>query len=167
MEADVEKYPREASAPTDRRSSVNHDLVIKGSSTINLMRITDDIPGIFEAPSPEQMTIKIDGKAIDDDQYKAEISEGITIEKEHRSPDGQGHTMMLTVGTRGPIGLKPGKKIEITYPLTAPDPSPGNERVDAPARVEFSAERYGPICTREPSETPSIMLSQPPQLQRR
>ena len=92
------------------------------------MRITDDIPGIFEAPDVEQMTIKIDGKAIDDDQYKAELSEGITIEKEHRSPDGQGHTMMLTIGTRGPIGLKPNKKIEITYPLNAPDPSPGNER---------------------------------------
>jgi hypothetical protein len=133
-------------------------LVNKGSSTINLMRITDDIPGVFEAPDVEQMTIKIDGKAIDNDQYKAELSEGITIEKEHRSPDGQGHTMMLTVGTRGPIGLKPNKKIEITYPLSAPDPSPGNERVDAPARVEFSAERFGPICTREPTESPSIKV---------
>jgi hypothetical protein len=104
------------------------------------------------------MTIKIDGKTIDDDQYKVEVSEGITIEKEHRSPDGQGHTMMMTVGTRGPIGLKPGKKIEISYPLSAPDPSPGNVRVDAPARVEFSAERFGPICTKEPSTTPSVKV---------
>ena len=160
LEADVEKSYSTGSLRSYRSQKVQATmtLVNKGSSTINLMRITDDIPGIFEAPSPEQMTIKIDGKAIDDDQYKAEISEGITIEKEHRSPDGQGHTMMLTVGTRGPIGLKPGKKIEITYPLTAPDPSPGNERVDAPARVEFSAERFGPICTREPSETPSIKV---------
>tara|TARA_B100000683_G_scaffold193946_1_gene187013 strand:- start:14832 stop:17642 length:2811 start_codon:yes stop_codon:yes gene_type:complete len=160
LEADVEKSYSTGSLRSYRSQKVQATmtLVNKGSSTINLMRITDDIPGIFEAPLPEQMTIKIDGKAIDDDQYKAEISEGITIEKEHRSPDGQGHTMMLTVGTRGPIGLKPGKKIEITYPLTAPDPSPGNERVDAPARVEFSAERFGPICTREPSETPSIKV---------
>jgi hypothetical protein len=133
-------------------------LVNKGSSTINLMRVTDDIPGLFEAPSPEQMTVKIDGKAIDDDQFKVEFSEGITIEKEHRSPDGQGHTMMLTVGTRGPIGLKPGKKMEISYPLTAPDPTPGNGRVDAPARIEFSAERFGPICTREPVDTPSLKV---------
>ena len=160
LEADVEKTYSTGSLRSYRSQKVQSTmtLVNKGSSTINLMRITDDIPGLFEAPSPEQMTIKIDGKAIDDDQYKAEISEGITIEKEHRSPDGQGHTMMLTVGTRGPIGLKPGKKIEISYPLTAPDPSPGNERVDAPARVEFSAERFGPICTREPSETPSIKV---------
>ena len=133
-------------------------LVNKGSSTINLMRITDDIPGLFEAPTKEQLSIKIDGKIIDDDQYKVELSEGITLEKEHRSPDGQGHTMMLTVGTRGPIGLKAGKKIEISYPLSAPDPSPANERVDAPARIEFSAERFGPICTREPTETPSLKV---------
>ena len=160
LEADVEKTYSTGSLRSYRSQKVQSTmtLVNKGSSTINLMRITDDIPGLFEAPSPEQMTIKIDGKTIDDDQYKAEISEGITIEKEHRSPDGQGHTMMLTVGTRGPIGLKPGKKIEISYPLTAPDPSPGNERVDAPARVEFSAERFGPICTREPSETPSLRV---------
>ena len=160
LEADVEKTYSTGSLRSYRSQKIQSTmtLVNKGSSTINLMRITDDIPGLFEAPSADQLTIKIDGKAIDDDQYKAEISEGITIEKEHRSPDGQGHTMMLTVGTRGPIGLKPGKKIEITYPLTSPDPSPGNERVDAPARVEFSAERFGPICTREPANTPSVKV---------
>ena len=160
LEAEVAKSYSTSSLRSYRPQKVQATmtLVNKGSSTINLMRITDDIPGVFEAPDVEQMTIKIDGKAIDNDQYKAELSEGITIEKEHRSPDGQGHTMMLTVGTRGPIGLKPNKKIEITYPLSAPDPSPGNERVDAPARVEFSAERFGPICTREPTESPSIKV---------
>jgi hypothetical protein len=139
---------------------VNATLTLKneGSATINLMRVTDDIPGLFTPPTAEQLTIKLDGKAIDDDQFKVEMAEGITIEKEHRSPDGQGHTMTLTVGTRGPLGLKPGKKIEITYPLDAPDPSPGNERVDAPSRVEFSAERFGPICTREPDNSPSIRV---------
>jgi hypothetical protein len=130
----------------------------EGSAPINLMRVTDDLPGLFEVPSAEQLTIKLDGKAIDDDQFKMEISEGLTLEKEHRSPDGQGHTMTLTIGTRGPLGLKPGKKIEISYPLVAPDPSPGNERVDAPARIEFSAERFGPICTREPESVPSIRV---------
>ena len=160
LEAEVEKTYSTGNLRSYRAQKIQATmtLVNKGSSTINLMRITDDIPGLFEAPTHEQLTIKIDGKAIDDDQYKAEISEGITIEKEHRSPDGQGHTMMLTVGTRSPIGLKPGKKLEISYPLSAPDPSPGNERVDAPARIEFSAERFGPICTREPSETPSVKV---------
>jgi hypothetical protein len=160
LEAEVEKTYSTANLRSYRAQKIQATmtLVNKGSSTINLMRITDDVPGLFEAPTQEQMTIKIDGKTIDDDQYKVEVSEGITIEKEHRSPHGQGHTMMMTVGTRGPIGLKPGKKIEISYPLSAPDPSPGNVRVDAPARVEFSAERFGPICTKEPSTTPSVKV---------
>lgn len=160
LEAAVSKTYSTTSLRSYRPQKVHATLVLenKGSSPINLMRITDDIPGVFEAPDAEQMTIKVGGKAIDDDQFKVELSEGVTIEKEHRSPDGVGHTMTLTVGTRGPIGLKPGKSIEITYPLNAPDPSPNNERVDAPARIEFSAERFGPICLREASEAPSLKV---------
>ena len=160
LEASVSKTYSTGNLRSYRSQKVQANMTLKneGSATINLMRVTDDLPGLFEVPSAEQLTIKLDGKAIDDDQFKVEISEGLTIEKEHRSPDGQGHTMTLTIGTRGPLGLKPGKKIEISYPLTAPDPSPGNERVDAPARVEFSAERFGPICTREPESSPSIRV---------
>ena len=160
LEAEVEKKYSTGSLRSYRSQKVQANLTLKneGSATINLMRITDDIPGLFEAPLAEQLTIKLDGKMIDDDQFKVEVSEGVTIEKEHRSPDGQGHTMTLTVGTRGPLGLKPGKSIEISYPLTAPDPSPGNERVDAPARIEFSAERFGPVCTKEPASTPSVKV---------
>ena len=109
-------------------------LVNKGSSTINLMRITDDIPGLFEAPCHEQLTIKIDGKAIDDDQYKAEDlrrhhhREGTPLarwSRPHHDADRR---------YPRPHRSQARKEIEITYPLTAPDPSPGNERVDAPAR---------------------------------
>ena len=160
LEAEVSKTYSNTNLRSYRPQKVNATLVLenKGSSAINLMRITDDIPGVFEAPEAENMTIKVAGKAIDDDQFKLELSEGVTIEKEHRSPDGIGHTMTLTVGTRGPLGLKPGKSIEITYPLNAPDPSPNNDRVDAPARIEFSAERFGPICLREAAEAPSLKV---------
>ena len=160
LEADITKTYSTSGLRSYRAQKIQSVMTLenKGSSVINLMRITDDIPGVFDAPTQEQLTIKLDGKAIDDEQFKAELVEGVTIEKEHKSPDGMGHTMTLTVGTRGPLGLKPGKKIEITYPLNAPDPSPNNTRVDAPARIEFSAERFGPICTREPSETPSIKV---------
>jgi len=160
LEADVSKTYSTTSLRSYRSQKLHSTLVLenKGSATINLMRITDDIPGLFEAPDAEHMTIKVGGKAIDDDQFKMELAEGVTIEKEHRSPDGVGHTMTLTVGTRGPIGLKPGKTLEITYPLVAPDPSPANVRVDAPARIEFSAERFGPICLREADDAPSLKV---------
>ncbi|MGB1421670.1 MAG: hypothetical protein ACPG79_08000, partial [Poseidonia sp.] len=160
LEANVEKTFSTGSLRSYRAQKLTATMKLenKGSSPINLMRITDDIPGLFEAPTQDQLTIKLAGKVIDDDQFKVEMAPGVTIEKEHRSPDGEGHTMTLTIGTRGPIGLKPGKSIEISYPLSAPDPSPSNERVDAPARVEFSAERFGPICTREPESTPTVKV---------
>ena len=160
LEANIEKTFSTGSLRSYRAQKLTATMKLenKGSSPINLMRITDDIPGLFEAPTQDQLTIKLAGKVIDDDQFKVEMAAGVTIEKEHRSPDGEGHTMTLTIGTRGPLGLKPGKSIEISYPLSAPDPSPSNERVDAPARIEFSAERFGPICTREPQSTPSVKV---------
>ena len=160
LEASVGKKYSTGSLRSYRSQKVQATMTVKneGSAPINLMRITDDIPGLFSAPSADQLSIKLDGKVIDDDQFKVELSQGVSIEKEFRSPDGHGHTMTLTIGTRGPLGLKPGKQIEITYPLAAPDPSPQNERVDAPARVEFSAERFGPICTREPLKAPSVKV---------
>ena len=105
------------------------------------------------------MTIIIDGKELPEDQWKGELSNGITLEKEHRSPDGEGHTMTLTVGTKGPIGLKPGKSMEVKYKLNAPDPSPANERVDAPARFQFSSEQFGPVCLRDVPDAPSVRVS--------
>ena len=67
--------------------------------------------------------------------------------------------MTLTVGTKGPIGLKPGKSMEVSYKLDAPDPSPANERVDAPARFQFRLEQFGPVCVRDAPEAPSVRVS--------
>ena len=134
------------------------EITNNGSSPINLMRLTDDIPGVFDAPSVEDVAVKIGNSDLEGEQYKAEVSEGISIEKEMRSPDGAGHTLTMTVGTRGPIGLAPGKTLTITYPLVAPDPSPGNELVAGPARCEFSAERFGPVCSRDVEEVPLLSV---------
>jgi uncharacterized repeat protein (TIGR01451 family) len=104
------------------------------------------------------MRISIGGKELEPEQYKAEVSAGITLEKEHRSPDGDGHTLTLTIGTRGPLGLTPGDAISIEYDLIAPDPSPDNKLVVAPIRTEFSAERFGPVCSRDCSDPPSLKV---------
>jgi hypothetical protein len=130
-----------------------------GSSDINLMRITDDIPGLFNAPDLDALRIHMDSKLLSADQYRAELTEGISLEDFRRSPDGAGHTLTLTIGTKGPLGLKPGKAIDITYSLTAPDPSPDNTDVAAPAKVEFSAERFGPVCARSSATDPAIRVS--------
>ena len=160
LEADVEKSYSTTGLRSYRSQKVGASLKLtnSGSSTINLMRITDDIPGLFDAPDLETMKISIAGNELEPEQYKAEVSSGITLEKEHRSPDGDGHTLTLTIGTRGPLGLNPGDEILISYDLIAPDPSPENKLVVAPLRTEFSAERFGPVCSRDCIEPPSLKV---------
>ena len=161
VDADISKNYSTDTLKSFRQQHVSASLKVKntGSATINLMRITDDIPGLFQAPDMDAMAIIIDGKELPVDQWKGELSAGITLEKEHRSPDGEGHTMTLTVGTKGPISLKPGKTMEVKYKLNAPDPSPANERVDAPARFQFSSEQFGPVCLRDVPDAPSVRVS--------
>jgi uncharacterized repeat protein (TIGR01451 family) len=160
LDAKVEKSYSKTVLPSYRKQDLVASIVIAntGSSPINLMRLTDDIPGLFAAPALDTITVKVGGSDLPDDQFKAEISEGVTIEKELRSPDGIGHTLTMTVGTRGPIGLAPGKLLEISYPLTAPDPSPDNKKIAGPLRCEFSAERYGPICSSDVIESPVVTV---------
>ena len=161
VDADISKKYSTDTLKSFRQQHVSASLEVKntGSAVINLMRITDDIPGLFQAPDMDAMTILIDGKELPEDQWKGELSAGITLEKDHRSPDGDGHTMTLTVGTKGPIGLKPGKSMVVKYKLNAPDPTPANERVDAPARFQFSSEQFGPVCLRDVPDAPSVRVS--------
>ena len=160
LDANFDKSYSRKILPSYRRHELKATLKItnNGSSPINLMRITDDIPGLFEAPAVEDVAVKIGNSDLEGEQYKSEISEGISIEKEMKSPDGAGYTLTMTIGTRGPIGLAPGKSLTISYPLVAPDPSPGNEMVAGPARCEFSAERFGPVCSRDVSEVPVLKV---------
>ena len=130
-----------------------------GSATINLLRITDDVPGIFNAPDADSVKASIDGHELIRDQFRIELKDGISIEENRVSPDGPGHTMLITVGTKGPIGLAPGHRMCITYPLVAPDPSPSNDVIAAPARIDFSSERFGPVATRGLNVVPAVRVT--------
>ncbi|MEJ6653710.1 MAG: hypothetical protein QNL55_05030, partial [Euryarchaeota archaeon] len=160
LEAEVEKKYSTSGLRSYRNQNIKASLKLtnSGSSDINLLRLTDDIPGLFSAPDVSALRVKVNGTEMSDEQYKAEISSGITLEKEHRSPDGDGHTLTMTIGTSAPVGLKPGKSITIEYNLNAPDPTPQNTRVDAPATIEFGAEVHGPTCNRDVAKPPSIKV---------
>ena len=161
LEANLEKKFSTGILRSYRQQEVGVTITISnnGSSDINLMRFTDDIPGLFEAPNLESMRITMEGTLLSTEQYRAEVKDGITLEEFRKSPDGPGHSMTLTVGTKGPLGLSPGKSLEITYTLVSPDPSPDNLDVAAPAKCEFSAERFGPVCSRETESAPAIRVS--------
>jgi len=129
-----------------------------GSATINVMRIIDDVPGIFTPPSLEKIHVEIEGLDLSDDQYRIEVINGNQIEEKLISPDSPGHALRITVGTSSRLGLKPGKTLIIRYPLHAPDPSPKNELLAAPIRSDFSMERFGPVATRTVERPPIVRV---------
>jgi len=146
------------------RSYVESDLecisVIEntGSAPINVMRLLDDIPGIFSPPGTNQVRIEMEGSDLNDDQYRIEVVDGTQLEEQMVSPDSQGHALRITVGTSAPLGLQPGKSLTITYPLHATDPSPQNNKLAAPMRADFSMERFGPVATRHCNRAPLIRV---------
>ena len=129
-----------------------------GSAPINVMRLLDDIPGIFNPPMINQVRIEMEGSDLNDDQYRIEVVDGTQLEEQLVSPDSQGHALRITVGTSAPLGLQPGKSLTITYPLHAADPSPQNNKLAAPIRADFSMERFGPVATRHCNRAPLIRV---------
>ncbi|MDP6856416.1 MAG: hypothetical protein QGH13_02665 [Candidatus Thalassarchaeaceae archaeon] len=161
LEAEVTKAMDLAVLKSYREADVNVELKVSntGSATINLMRITDDVPGLFTTPESESISIDIDGDALLPEMFKVEVKDGVSIEETHLSPDGAGSTLRITVGTKGPIGLESNSTLRVSYKLNAPDPSPENNLVAAPVRVDFSAEKTGPITTRGAEDVPTLRVS--------
>ena len=160
LEAGISKSYSTEVLRSYREAAVDAEVSItnSGSATINLMRLTDDVPGVFNSPDADQVTCSIEGKEMLREQFRIEVKEGISLEEKHISPDGPGHTMIITVGTKGPIGLEPGQTLTVNYSLVAPDPTPENDVVAGPARVDFSAERFGPVATRGVEDVPAIRV---------
>ena len=129
-----------------------------GTSEINVLRVLDDIPGIFETPSVGDISIEIEGTELKEEQYRIDVVNGTQLEDKHVSPDGDGHSLRMTIGTSAPLGLQPGKAVVIRYPLIAPDPSPSNKLLVAPIKVDFSSERFGPVATRMVEKPPMISV---------
>ena len=129
-----------------------------GSAPINVMRLLDDIPGIFNPPAINQVRIEMEGSDLNDEQYRIEVVDGTQLEEQLVSPDSQGHALRITVGTSAPLGLQPGKSLTITYPLHAADPSPQNNKLAAPIRADFSMERFGPVAPRHCNRAPLIRV---------
>ena len=129
-----------------------------GTSEINVLRVLDDVPGIFETPSVDDISIEMEGTELKEEQYRIDVVNGTQLEDKHVSPDGDGHSLRMTIGTSAPLGLQPGKAVVIRYPLTAPDPSPRNQLLVAPIKVDFSSERFGPVATRMVEKPPMISV---------
>ena len=140
--------------PADIEATIT--VVNSGSAPINVMRLIDDVPGIFSPPLESDVNIEIEGTDLTDEQYTIEVIDGIQLEEDMISPDGRGHSLRITVGTSAPLGLQPGKKMVLSYPLHAPDPSNSNNILAAPVRLDFGSEKFGPVGTRNVVRPPQV-----------
>ena len=142
--------------PSDIEATIS--IENNGSAPINVMRLLDDVPGIFDPPSQDDVSIEIGGTDLNEEQYLVEVINGVQLEERMISPDSEGHGLRITVGTSAPLGLQPGKTMVIRYPLHAPDPSPANELLAAPIRADFGSEKFGPVATRVVERPPQMRV---------
>ncbi len=142
--------------PSDIEATIS--IENNGSAPINVMRLLDDVPGIFDPPSQDDVSIEIGGTDLNEEQYLVEVINGVQLEERMISPDSEGHGLRITVGTSAPLGLQPGKTMVIRYPLHAPDPSPANEILAAPIRADFGSEKFGPVATRVVERPPQMRV---------
>ena len=142
--------------PSDIEATIS--IENNGSAPINVMRLLDDVPGIFDPPSQDDVSIEIGGTDLNEEQYLIEVINGVQLEERMISPDSEGHGLRITVGTSAPLGLQPGKTMVIRYPLHAPDPSPANEILAAPIRADFGSEKFGPVATRVVERPPQMRV---------
>lgn len=125
-----------------------------GTSTINLIRVVDDLPHIFDKISMESLSVSINSRAIEHENMRLDLVDGRNLTLEEVT--GDGHTIQLLIGTRSPISLRPGEVLNLRYSADASDPSATLNPIGSPCRVDLSSERHGPVITRECVKIPAI-----------
>ena len=127
-----------------------------GSATINLLRMVDDLPPIFEKVKLSDISVEIGSRAVDTENMRLDIVDGRSLTVEEIS--GDGHTIQLLIGTTSPVALQPGEVLTINYPAITSDPSATGMPIGSPCRGDLSSERHGPVITRECVKIPAISV---------
>ena len=92
-----------------------------GTSTINLIRVVDDLPHIFDKISMESLSVSINSRIIEHENMRLDLVDGRNLTLEEAT--GDGHTIQLLIGTRSPISLRPGEVLDLGYSAKTSDPS--------------------------------------------
>ena len=127
-----------------------------GSATINLLRMVDDLPPIFEKVKLSDISVEIGSRVVDTENMRLDIVDGRSLTVEEVS--GGGHTIQLLIGTTSPVALQPGEVLTIKYPAITSDPSATGMPIGSPCRGDLSSERHGPVITRECVKIPAISV---------
>ena len=127
-----------------------------GSATINLLRMVDDLPPIFDKVKLSDISVEIGSRIVDTENMRLDIVDGRTLTVEEIA--GDGHTIQLLIGTISPVALQPGEVLTIRYPAITSDPAATGVPIGSPCRADLSSERHGPVITRECVKIPAISV---------
>ncbi len=156
LSATVDKLinPPEVDAYANTDMTITNTIVNNGTSPIDIITITDEIPVDFIPPFLSEIKIKLGDIDI---SSRTDFTRKFEIIPDNQSPDTT-HSVYIELFnlTRE---FNSNTKLELTYPLIARNPRPPTEtRYMTPIKIEINSPVEGKIFTKMPVVEPEIRI---------
>ena len=146
--------PPEVDAYANTDMTIVNTIVNDGSSVINKIFVTDDLPNDFIPPLLKE--IKITVGDIDMSSRKEYVRK-ISLEPNDQSPD-TSHQIICDLSNLKDEFV-PKKKMIVSYPLKARNPRPPTEtKYMTPVKIEVNSPVEGKFFVKSPDEEPEIKI---------
>ncbi|MFW9945749.1 MAG: hypothetical protein ACFFDX_02855 [Candidatus Odinarchaeota archaeon] len=156
LTATIEKVinPPEVDAYANTDIQIENVIANNGSSTINSIRIIDNIPQDFICPLLSQITINLHDIDI---SSRTDFTNKIEIDPSDQNPETQ-HTITIELFNLSDQFL-PNSKLNVKYPLIAKNPRPPTETLyKTPVKIEVNSPVEGKYYVDEPLDEPEIKV---------
>ena len=146
--------PPEVDAYANTDMTIVNTIVNNGSSKINKIFVTDDLPPDFVPPLVKEIRITVGDINI---SSREEYVRKISLEPNDQSPDSS-HQIICDLSNLKDEFL-PDKKIIVSYPLKARNPRPTTEtKYMTPVKIEINSPVEGKFFVKSPDEEPEIKI---------
>ncbi len=151
---DKEINPPEVDAFANTDMTIVNTIINTGSSKVNKIFITDDLPPAFAPPFMEEIKIELGDIDI---SSREEYIQNISIAPTDQNPE---HSHQIILDLRNfEDEFIPEKKMVISYPLKARNPRPPTERTYmTPVKIEINSPVEGKFFIKSPDEEPELKV---------
>ena len=156
LSATVDKLinPPEVDAYANTDMTISNTIVNNGTSPIDIISVTDEIPIDFIPPLLSQIKIMLGDIDI---SSRTEFTRKLELIPDNQSPDTT-HSVNIELFNLA-REFNSSKKLEMTYPLKARNPRPPTEtRYMTPIKIEINSPVEGKTFTKMPVVEPEIKI---------
>ena len=156
LSATIDKLinPPEVDAYANTDMVISIPIINNGTSPIDSIIVTDDIPADFIPPLLNEIKIKLGDIDI---SARTDYTRKFEINPDDQSPDNT-HSVNIELFNLA-SEFSPNKKLELTYPLKARNPRPPTEtRYITPIKIEINSPVVGKAFTKMPVVDPEIKI---------